>query len=105
MCEMADNTKTAAEKVSTSSAVYDTTPVKTPLGGGVIIYTTEELRYGTDAVILSHFAGVKNRDTVCDLGCGGGIIPMILGRNKQGKKIYAVDIQTAACELSARASE
>lgn len=105
MCDKVNAVKKNAEKVSTSSAVYDTTPVKTPLGGGVIIYSTEEYRYGTDAVILSAFAGVKNRDTVCDLGCGGGIIPMILGRNKQGKKIYAVDIQTAACELTLKAAE
>ena len=105
MCQKADNIKLAAEKVITSSADCNTSPVKTPLGGGVIIYSTEEYRYGTDAVILSDFAAVKHRDTVCDLGCGGGIIPMILGRNKQGKKIYAVDIQTAACRLTQRAAE
>ena len=98
MCAHSEQNKSGAE-------VQASVPVKTPLGGGVIIYSTDEYRYGTDAVILSHFAGVKSRDTVCDLGTGGGIIPMILGRNKQGKKIYGVDIQSSACELSKMATE
>lgn len=79
--------------------------VKTPLGGGVIIYSTPEYRYGTDAVILAHFAGVRKNDTVCDLGCGGGIIPLVLCRNKQGSRVYGVDIQSAACSLAHRAAE
>ena len=80
-------------------------PQKTPLGGGVIIYSTPEYRYGTDAVILAHFAGVRKNDTVCDLGCGGGIIPLIHCRNGVGKTLYGVDIQAAACDLAKRAAE
>ena len=91
------------EKNSTEIIANPAEAVKTPLGGGVIIYSTEEYRYGTDAVILAHFAAVRKNDTVCDLGCGGGIIPMILARNQQGKKIYGVDIQSPACELAEKA--
>ena len=103
MCEKLNKTETPTEKVVADSVGENKIPVKTPLGGGVIIYSTDEYRYGTDAVILADFAKVKNRDTVCDLGCGGGIIPMLLGRNKQGRKVYGVDIQTAACEIAERA--
>ena len=33
--------------------------------------------FGTDAVLLSHFAAPKRQDTACDLGTGCGIIPML----------------------------
>ncbi len=51
--------------------------------------------FGTDAVLLSAFAAPKRQDTVCDLGTGCGIIPMLWARDGLCKKIDGVEIQTA----------
>ncbi len=78
---------------------------KEPLGKGVVIYASDEYRFGTDAIILANFAAPKRKDLICDLGCGGGIIPMLFLRDELGQKVYAVDIQKNACELCKKAGE
>ncbi len=72
---------------------------KEPLGNGKIIYTSNEYRFGTDAIILANFAAPKPRDKICDLGCGGGIIPLLFCRDNLGEKVLAIDIQKNACKL------
>jgi len=74
-----------------------------PLGKGKIIYTSDEYRFGTDAILLANFSHPKKRDNICDLGCGGGIIPLLFGRDELGEKILAVDIQKKACEIAKKA--
>lgn len=55
-------------------------------------------RFGTDAFLLANFSGALHKDTVCDLGTGCGIIPMLLKRDFEPKQIYGVDIQPLAIE-------
>lgn len=43
-----------------------------------IIQDTDSFCFGTDAVLLAHFAKVKRKDFVCDIGSGNGIIPLLL---------------------------
>lgn len=62
------------------------------------IIVSKEHRFGTDAFLLSDFANVRMKDSVCDLGTGCGIIPMLMQRKNPPKKIYAVDIQPLAIE-------
>ncbi len=62
------------------------------------ICVTSSHKFGTDAFLLADFAAVKKKDTVCDLGTGCGIIPLLMIKNQQPKKIYAVDIQQQAIE-------
>lgn len=76
-----------------------------PIGGGTFVYTTDEYRFGTDALVLAEFAEIKKTDLVCDLGCGGGIIPMIFCRDKKGAEIYGVDVQENACRIALAAAE
>ena len=46
------------------------------LQNGFFIYQdTDNFRFGIDAVLLADFVRIKKGDTVCDLGCGTGIIP------------------------------
>lgn len=78
---------------------------KEPLGRGYHIYTSSEYRFGTDAVLLANFASPKHRDRCVDLGCGAGIIPLILTRDNSKLDITGVDIQTSACELLKKAAE
>ncbi len=58
--------------------------------------------FGTDAVLLSAFAAPKRQDTVCDLGTGCGIIPMLWARDGLCWKIDGVEIQTAGVNQLAR---
>ena len=58
--------------------------------------------FGTDAVLLSAFAAPKRQDTVCDLGTGCGIIPMLWARDGLCKKIDGVEIQTAGVNQLSR---
>lgn len=47
-------------------------------GGPVFIRDGEAFRLGTDSVLLSSFASYDHAKRVCDLGCGAGIISVLL---------------------------
>ena len=66
------------------------------LGKGYKVCISTEHRFGTDAFLLADFARPRHKDTVCDLCTGCGIIAMIMSRNFQPKKIYAVELQQKA---------
>jgi tRNA1(Val) A37 N6-methylase TrmN6 len=68
------------------------------LGRGYRICISTEHRFGTDAFLLADFARPRHKDAVCDLCTGCGIIAMIMHRNFQPKKLYAVEIQPKAYE-------
>jgi tRNA1(Val) A37 N6-methylase TrmN6 len=68
------------------------------LSENIKVCVSKEHRFGTDAFLLSEFASPRSKDIVCDLGTGCGIIPMILTKKFQPKKIYGVDIQPQAIE-------
>ncbi len=76
-----------------------------PLGKGVKIYVSDVHRFGTDAILLADFAAPKRSDTVCDLGTGCGIIPMLWCRESHPENITAVDIQAEAVALLTRSLE
>ncbi len=64
-----------------------------PLGDKLRICVTKEHKFGTDAFLLSHFANPKNGSTVCDLGSGCGIIPLLwFRRPKPPKAAFAVEL-------------
>ena len=74
-----------------------------PLGGGHAIFVSHRHTFGTDALLLAHFAAPKISDRVCDLGTGCGIIPLLWLRDQAvGTPIDAVDIQADACALLGR---
>ena len=68
------------------------------LKSGLYLCRSEIHSFGTDAFLLTGFSGYRQRDLVCDLGTGCGIIPLLMQRNKPPKQIYAVDIQADAIE-------
>lgn len=69
------------------------------LSGGTRVITSAQHTFGTDAMLLSHFCGVKKNQSVCDLGTGCGIIP--LRWHDMGHRGYtaAVDIAPEAVGL------
>lgn len=77
-----------------------------PLGGGLVLAVDETHRFGTDAVLLTHFAAPNAAgERICDLGTGCGCIPFLLLQKAPAPRLLlGVDIQEAAialCRLSA----
>lgn len=65
--------------------------------------------FGVDAVLLSDFASKavlpKKNLKICDLGCGNGIIPLLLStgladNNKKIEKIFGLEIQPNVAQMA-----
>lgn len=69
-----------------------------PLQEGIEICVSSEHKFGTDAFLLASFASPRHKDTVCDLGTGCGIIPLLMQIKFNPSVIYGVDIQRQAIE-------
>lgn len=67
-----------------------------------IIQNSQKFCFGTDAVLLSHFAGIKKGDRVVDLGTGTGIIPILLAGRMADASIHGVEIQPDMVEMAMR---
>lgn len=68
-----------------------------------IIQNKNEFCFGIDSVLLSDFAkDIKPNSRVIDLGTGTGIISILLSKKIKLKKIIAVEIQMAMCEMARR---
>ncbi len=65
----------------------------------IFVKTSNIHRFGTDAVLLTRFSRYRERDRVCDLGTGCGIIPLLMQQGRPPREIYAVDIQADAIAL------
>lgn len=66
-------------------------------GGYTLVQRPRVFRLGTDAMVLADFATVRRGWRVCDLGCGGGILPVMLLARMPGLAVTAVDLSPAAC--------
>jgi len=71
-----------------------------PLGNGISIATTKTHTFGTDAVLLAHFASPQDGENICDLGTGCGIIPFLWARDGLNISVTGVDCQSEAIELA-----
>ena len=71
------------------------------LGNGYkIIQDKTKFCFGTDAVVLSNFVNLNNINTVLDIGCGNGIIPVLLCEKKDSLKVTGIDIQEESALLA-----
>ena len=53
--------------------------------------------FSLDSIMLANFATIRLRDKlIADLGCGNGVIPLILSL-RTDKKIIGVEIQERLC--------
>ena len=75
------------------------------LGNNITAFVSKEHTFGTDAVLLSSFVILHQKDKVCDLGTGCGILPLLWTSNGYKNAITAVEIQQNACELFEKAIE
>lgn len=67
-----------------------------------IIQKADGFCFGMDAVLLSGFAAVKEGERALDLGCGTGIIPLLLEAKTRGRHFTGLEIQREMAEMAAR---
>lgn len=65
-----------------------------------VLQNKSQFCFGIDAVLLSDFARVKKGSAVFDLGCGNGIIPLLMSRTTQASHFTALEIQKDVYELA-----
>ena len=75
------------------------------LGEGVGVVVSKQHTFGTDAMLLAHFANPKRNDIACDFGSGCGIIPFLWIRDGNCKEITAIEIQENGCNQMLRSKE
>lgn len=70
--------------------------------GYYIIQNPQKFCFGMDAVLLSGFAKVKEKEIALDLGTGTGIIPILLEAKTKGKHFTALEIQEESADMARR---
>ena len=58
--------------------------------------------FGMDAVLLSGFAQVKQKERMIDLGTGTGIIPILLEAKTEGESFTGLEIQKEVADMACR---
>jgi len=71
-------------------------------GGLRIIQHPGRFPFAIDAVLLAHFATVRGRDRVLDLGTGCGVIPLLLSARHSAAQITGLEIQAETAEMAGR---
>lgn len=69
-----------------------------------LIQKKQGFRFGIDAVLLSHFANIKNKHRVIDLCTGTGIIPFLVYGKYSAMQIIGLEIQEDMVEMANRSS-
>ena len=67
-----------------------------------IIQNPEKFCFGMDAVLLSGFAKVREKETVLDLGTGTGIIPILLEAKTAAAHLTGLEIQEESADMARR---
>lgn len=73
-------------------------------GGYRFVYDDGLFRPGTDTFLLSSLPRLKTGLRVCDLGCGTGLLGLLLLQRQPDLCVTGVDIQEAAVRLAKRAA-
>lgn len=68
-----------------------------------IIQNKDWFCFGIDSILLSDFSKkIKQNETIIDLGCGNGILELLLSKKTKAKKITGVELQKELYELAVR---
>lgn len=70
-----------------------------------IIQSPSAFCFSVDAVLLAHFAGVRNYDHVMDLCTGTAIIPLLLSTRANGLRQWGIELNIQVAERAARSVE
>lgn len=72
------------------------------LGGLKIIQRRDGYRFSLDPVLLCAFARVGQGETVCDLGTGSGVIPLLLAKRTAAARIVGLELQQEMADRARR---
>ena len=72
--------------------VYDMITDELWPDGPKFIRRDDTFRLGTDSVLLADFAGAGHARCACDLGCGAGIIGLIMAWNDPSLAVDGVEL-------------
>lgn len=75
------------------------------IGGLRLIQPRKGYRFSIDAVLLAHFATLDKVNQAVDLGCGNGVIALLLAARSPGLKITGIEIQEQMAERAQRSIE
>ena len=73
-------------------------------GGYRFVYDDVLFRPGTDTFLLSSLPRLKPSLRVCDLGCGTGLLGLLLLQRQPELSVTGIDIQSAAIRLAEKAA-
>lgn len=71
-------------------------------GGMMILQKRQGFRFGTDSILLAHFAGVRGGARVGDFGTGSGILPLLMSDDAPRAQFDAWEIQPDIADMAAR---
>ena len=72
--------------------------------GLAVIQPEDGYRFSMDAVLLSHFCGLKKHGRAADLGTGCGVIPLLLTAREPTLTVDAVELDEAAAGRARRSA-
>lgn len=67
-----------------------------------ILQKPDGFRFGMDAVLLAHFARLRPRDTVADLGTGTGVLPLLMSQREPTARFHAFEWQADMADMARR---
>jgi tRNA1Val (adenine37-N6)-methyltransferase len=88
------------------SWMMDEETVDEILGGSLQIRQSRRgYRFNLDSLILAHFAALKPRSVNLDLGCGNGIILLVLARRYAQSRWHGLEVQERLAALARKNTE
>lgn len=72
------------------------------INGYKIIQHPDKFCFGMDAVLLSSFVKVKEKEVVVDFGTGTGVLPILLEAKTSGEHFTGLEIQPESADMARR---
>ena len=73
--------------------------------GYKLIQNSTVFCFGMDAVLLTAFSTIKDGENMIDLGCGNGVIPILLKGKTKGAHFTGLEIQDINVDMARRSVE
>ena len=70
--------------------------------GFYILQSETGFHFGMDAVLLADYVKIRPAERILDLGCGNGILPLLLAARHADARITGLEIQKESVELARR---
>ncbi|MGE5423160.1 MAG: tRNA1(Val) (adenine(37)-N6)-methyltransferase [Ignavibacteriales bacterium] len=74
-------------------------------GGLKVLQHRKGYRFSIDSVLLAHFAEARTDDKVMELGCGSGVVSILIAARQPACEIIGLEIQPALADMARRSIE